>query len=120
MTEETVEMIDTSKLQLQSLIAFAQCLDYQLIGELSFCNKIFYSSAYQNKARKYVSVNTMVEWYNKGTPSYYFNDYQLARAEASKIVKEVHIQYSKKKNMYVTQKHWVKFMNFSYENLFLH
>lgn len=126
MTEE-FEIIDSSKLQLRSLVAFANALGYhqmRYVGEPIN----FYSSLPENKYRSTVSFNTMVRLHNGQLLDWHgdrFRDpfavdaYKMRVARASRIVYKCKLQYCKKTKLIVCQNHNVAFVDPAYEQLFL-
>lgn len=125
---EPIEMQNTENLQMKSLLAFANALGYSFSDNFWWDTDHFYSCLPENKHRSCVSINTMVrlhnlqgvDWHGKTFKEPFdFNEYAITKARAAKIVQQVHLQFSKKKNQIVCQKHWVKFEKSSYSYLFL-
>ena len=131
MTEEEVvnyQPIETDKLQLRSLEAFAEALGYaKAMWYFDDCLN-FYSLFPENKHRKTISFNTMVRLYNghfMECHGKYFNEpftvdaYRMRVAQASKIVWKVKLQYCKKTKRIICQDHNVAFVDPQYEQLVL-
>lgn len=116
---EEYKIVDTSKLQLQSLKNFMRELGYSWFN----VDKVFYSPYQTNKARVIVSLRNAVlahngyfnETHGRGfEPDTVFEnipyEWWLA-ANKAKIVRTVHLQHCKKKGNYIKcQKHLVKFL----------
>lgn len=130
MTEEEVvnyQPIDTSKLQLRSLISFAAALGYhsmQYVGEPIN----FYSSLPENKHRSTISFNVMVRLHNGQLLDWHgerFRDpfavdaYKMRVARSSRIIYKCKLQYCKKTKRIICQDHNVAFVDPQYEQLFL-
>ena len=120
------EILDSGKLQLKSLCAFMNQLNY------TFCRGQFLGSDYSGAG--IVSVQTAVriyngEWYGsaKGfVPEFHANvlnspfeydAYIVAKAEAAKILKRIKLQ-SNKKGWIKVQSHKVEFTNPDYYEIF--
>ena len=113
------EIVDTSKLQLQSVKNFLSELGYSYFS----VDKVFYSPYETNKARTTVSLRSAVlahngsfnEIHGRGfEPSGLFGNIPYEwwqAANAAKIVHTVHLQHCKKGNYIKTQKHLVKFVD---------
>lgn len=115
---------DSSKIQLASVIAFMQQLKYEYLTP----TRSFTSGHPYNKGKEYISLNTAILLHNNfytechgkwldypfdNIPSGWFQE-----AKASKIVKTVSLQNSRKRGILVG-KHWVKFADTENGKLFL-
>jgi len=121
-------MIDTSRIQLKSLMNFMKALGYEYSAHPT--EKFFYTNHPNLKEIANISFNTAVKLHN-GTlrdwsghkyfkyPFNKFTPYQLHVAFASKIVYNVKLQYSKKNRIILTQSHVVKFKFEDYVKEFL-
>lgn len=125
---DPIEMKNTEHLQMRSLLAFASALGYFMSNDFWWDANHFYSALPENKHRSCVSFSTMVrlhnlqgvDWHGKTFKEpFNFDEYAITKARAAKIVQQVHLQFSKKKNMVLCQKHWVKFEKLGYERIFL-
>lgn len=115
---EDYKIVNTDKIQLQSLKNYMQELGYSWFN----IDKVFYSPYETNKARTTVSLRGAVlahnghfnEIHGRGfEPSGLFGNIPYEwwqAANAAKIVHTVHLQHCKKKGNYIKcQKHLVKF-----------
>lgn len=120
------EIKDTKNIQVRSVKEFMQCLGYQHFVSC-FGEDHFYSRDPENKHRQSVSWRTAIELHNGGLrdfhgeplPQWQFNTYQETRAQASRIVEVVKLQWSKKEKRFIVQCHMVKFAHEDYERIFL-
>lgn len=120
-------MIDTSRIQLKSLMNFMKALGYEYSAHPT--EKFFYTNHSDLKEIANVSFNTAVklhngyyiDWCDGGFngPFVKFTPYQLHVALASKIVCKVKLQYSKKKRVILTQSHMIRFRYPDYVKEFL-
>lgn len=116
------EMIETTNIQLKSLIAFAEGLGYYFHKVNS---KYFSSEDYDNKGRAIISFQNMVKlyngWYSDNRHTNYlrypfnFSTYKIRKASAAKIVKVVNLQVSKKTKHISTSSNIVSFVHQEYE-----
>lgn len=124
------EIIDTRKLQMHSLCQMMAALHYEYVPYLASPPR-FESKHYSNKGREFVSFSSAVKLHNGnsvkcifGKPPekltiWSFNDYDLTRAKAARIVRSVKLQQCKATNTIIVQDHRVEFILGSYKNLFL-
>ena len=119
---------DTEHLQMQSLVEFMQALGYYLQDDFSTNAEYFYSHLQSNKGHNNISVRTEINLHNGGLidnhgkqfrEPFVFDEYRMTRAQASKIVRVVKMQYSKKHNRFVVQSHKVQFVRPSYYHIFM-
>jgi hypothetical protein len=120
-------MIDTSRIQLKSLMNFMKALGYEYSAHPT--EKFFYTNDPNLKEIANISFNTAVKLHNGayidwcreefGRPFNKFTPYQLHVALASKIIYCVKLQYSKKKRIIMTQSCMVKFISERYVKEFL-
>lgn len=112
------QLVDTSKIQLKSLIMFAMKLGYVYEGHPLY-GKRFYSCLKENKHRKALSFNTMVRLYNFA-PSicdwhggykipFDFDFKRIEEAKSVAICSKVFLQYSKSSKKIYCQRHLLKF-----------
>lgn len=117
---EDFKIVNTDKIQLQSLKNFLAELGYSYFN----VDKVFYSPFETNKARTTISLHNAIlahngyynEIHGKGfEPSGLFGNIPYEwwqAANAAKIVHTVHLQHCKKKGNYIkAQKHLVKFVH---------
>lgn len=124
------EIVDTRRLQLFSLCQMMAALHYEYVPYLASPPR-FESEHYSNKGREFVSFSSAVKLHNGnsvkcifGKPPekltiWSFNDYDLTRAKAARIVRSVKLQQCKATNTIIVQDHRVEFVLGSYKNLFL-
>lgn len=123
---EDFKVINTEKIQLQSLKNFMHELGYSWFN----VDKVFYSPFQTNKARVTVSLRNAVllhnghyfEWHGKifNPPFDNIPAEWIASAMKAKIVQTVHLQHCKKKGNYIkAQKHLVKFVEKENSSLLL-
>lgn len=123
---EDYKIIDTSKLQLQSIKNFLSELGYTYLSK----DHVFYCPYPSAKARSWISLRTAVllhnghyfEWHGRvfNPPFDNIPAEWIASAMKAKIVHTVHLQHCKKKGNYVKcQKHLVKFVNPENISLFI-
>ena len=114
-------MIDTSRIQLKSLMNFMKALGYEYSAHPT--EKFFYTNDPNLKEIANISFNTAVKLHNGSCGVYKilgkFTPYQLNVAFSSKIVYKVKLQYSKKKRVILTQSHMVRFFFEDYVKEFL-
>lgn len=115
---EDYKIVDTSKLQLQSVKNFLSELGYTYIAK----DHAFYCPYETAKARNWISLRTAVllhngnlmDWHGKRFQDGCFDNIPedwIASAKTAKIVHTVHLQHCKKKGNYIkAQKHLVKFL----------
>lgn len=129
MTEDTLtfEPIDTKKLQLKSLDAFAKALGYERM-HWGGSGHGYYSRLKENKHISNISLRTMCRLHNHGLLTWRwsedeakinFDKYKRVTANAAKIVMVVKLQYDKRLKRIVCQHNSVKFMQPEYESIFL-
>ena len=116
------EMIETTNIQLKSLIAFAEGLGYYFHKTTS---KYFSSDDYDNKRRSIISFQTMSklhnnvfqDWHGGDRFKYPFNfsTYKIRKARAAKIVNIVNLQVSKKTKYIRASSNIVSFVHQEYE-----
>lgn len=116
-----MEIKDTQHLQMKSLYKFMEALGYSY-GEWGFFH-------WKYKSIHKVSFNTAIklhngyytEWHGKyfNPPFDKISSYEFTVANASKIVKTVKLQYSKKKKEIKVMSHVVSFVKPEYYDLFL-
>jgi len=116
------EMIDTTNIQLKSLVSFAEGLGYYYH---KITSKYFSSDDYDNKGRTTISFQNMVKLHNgyfaDGRHTNYlrhpfnFSTYKLRKARAAKIVKIVNLQVSKKTKYVKASSNIVTFSHQEYE-----
>lgn len=113
------ELIDTHKLQLQSLIEFASGLGYEYSRHP--VKKYFYSRLPENKDKEILSFNTMVQMHNNNYDLWAlaFDKHKLIKATFSKITERCKLQYCKKAKVIKCQNNQVQFVDWEYEELFL-
>lgn len=116
------EMIDTTNVQLKSLVAFAEGLGY-------YCHKVtskyFSSEDYDNKGRAIISFQNMVKLHNGYFSDsrhtnylkypFNFSTYRIRKARAAKIVKIVNLQVNKKTKFVRVSSNIVSFQHQEYE-----
>lgn len=114
---EDFKIVDTSKLQLQSLKNFLAELGYSWFNvDNGFC-----SSYETNKGRNWISLKTaqllhngnLMDWHGKRFQDGCFENIPeewIAAANAAKIVHTTFLQHHKKVNYIKAQKHLVKFI----------
>jgi S1-C subfamily serine protease len=124
------EIIDSTRLQIFSLRAFMQALDYQWAADTALFDEPLYfeSYAHKNKARKKISFQTAVNLYNNAhadnhggwafNPPFDFDKYSLKKAQAAKVVQQVKLILNKKTGYIKTQNHIVKFVDPIYYEMF--
>lgn len=116
------EMVDTTNVQLKSLISFAQGLGYYYHKVSS---KYFSSEDFDNKQRAIISFQNMVKLHNgyfaDGRHTNYlkypfnFSTYKIRKARAAKIVKVVNLQVNKKTKYIKASSNIVAFVHTEYE-----
>lgn len=115
------EMIDTTNVQLKSLISFADGLGYHYHKVSS---KYFSSDDYDNKNRVIISFQTMVKlhnnYYHDWHENYFkwpftFSTYKIRKAKAAKIVKICNLQVNKKTKYVRASSNIVSFSHQEYE-----
>ena len=127
---EKLNLADTSKLQLKSLLDFAEALgyahydDYSKFSYIRLCFEDDYNKKAEN-AWATVSFETMCTWYNNNfqSPQKYCNPFarrtiyglpftsrECVRAISAKLVSQVKLQYSKKERKVITQDYQVEFV----------
>lgn len=116
------EMIDTTKLQLKSLTAFAEALGYYFNKVNS---KYFSSDDYDNKGRAIISFQTMCKlhngWYSDNRHTNYmrypfnFSTYKIRKARAAKIIKVCNLQVNKRTKYIRASSNIVRFEHQEYE-----
>lgn len=122
---------DTRVLQIFVLKEFMKSLGYTFQVFTSHPQH-FLSNIWANKGRERVSISTAVKLYNCqgvakgifGKPNtklgiWSFDDYTLAKAKASRILKHVKLQYNRQTKSIICQDHRIKFVEHSYSKLFL-
>ena len=123
---EEFKIVDTSKIQLQSLKNYMQELGYSYFG----VDRVFYSPFETNKGRSTVSLKTaqllhngnLMDWHGKRFEDGCFDNIPeewISAAKKAKIVHTVYLQRCKKGNYIKTQKHLVKFVNQENKDLLL-
>lgn len=125
------EIVDTKLLQLHALKEFMSALQYKYSEESIFANPYFYSSHYSNKGRENISFVSALKLYNGNTAKcifgkppttlsiWSFNDYFIAKAQASRILTSLKLQLCKQTKTILVQDHRVSFVTHSYVKLFL-
>lgn len=116
------EMIDTTKVQLKSLVEFAKGLGYEYC---LFGNSFFSSEDLDNKARANVSFSTMTKLHNGYyqdiyhrdyfKPPFRFSTYKIRKAKAGKIVNICNLQMNKKTGYIKASSSIVTFVHKEYE-----
>lgn len=124
------EILDTKRLQIFALKEFMYALGYHYIVYSTWTHR-FESNKFSNKGRKVLSFKKAVDLYNNNTakcvfgrpPSklsiWSFDDYTIAKAKASRVLKGIKLQFCKQTNQVVCQDHRVQFTIESYSRLFL-
>lgn len=121
------EIKDTKALQLASLRNFMFALNYKPVYGTSGL-MYFESDCRTNKGRSTVSIVTAVNLHNgtytdwhgkKFKEPFDFDAYKLKRALASRIVQVVNLQKNKKTGIIKPTSHIVKFMEYSYYNMWI-
>lgn len=133
-------MIDTSRIQLKSLMNFMKALGYEYSAHPT--EKFFYTNDPNLKEIANISFNTavklhngyytewnVIEWASKGnlhsagfgfkSPFNKFGRYKIHVALNSRIIHRVKLQYSKKKRVITTQSNMIKFICQTYVKEFL-
>lgn len=125
------EIIDTRKLQLFCLKEFMQALGYTYVEYASDGSRFESVKPYNNKGRSVIGVSKAINLYNNnsvkcifGKPPaqlsiWSFDDYRVAKAKASRILRAIKLQYCKQTKQILVQDHRVVFTLESYKNLFL-
>lgn len=125
------EIIDTRKLQLYCLKEFMQALGYTYVEYASHGARFESVKLHNNKGRWVVGVSKAINLYNNnsvkcifGKPPaqlsiWSFDDYTVAKAKASRILRVIKLQYCKKTHQIIVQDHRVQFTLESYSKLFL-
>ena len=114
---EDFKIVDTSKLQLQSIKNYMQEIGYSYFG----VDHVFYSPFETDKARSTLSLRTaqllhngnLMDWHGKRFQDGCFENIPeewIAAANAAKIVHTTFLQHHKKVNYIKAQKHLVKFV----------
>ena len=115
---EDFKIVNTDKIQLQSLKNYMQELGYSYFG----VDRIFYSPFETNKARSTISLKTaqllhngnLMDWHGKRFQDGCFENIPeewIAAANAAKIVHTTFLQHHKNGNYIKAQKHLVKFVH---------
>lgn len=124
------EIIDTRKLQLFALKEFMTQLGYEY-SEYKAHPARFESKKFSNKGRNVISFKRAVGLYNGNSVKYIFgkppsqlsiwsfDDFSIAKAKASRILRSLKLQYCKQTKVVVVQDHRVQFCLESYKQLFL-
>lgn len=123
---EDFKIIDTSKLQLQSVRNFLSELGYTYIAK----DHVFYCAYPSAKARSWVSLRTatllhngnLMDWHGKRFQDGCFDNIPeewISAAKKAKVVHTVYLQRCKKGNYIKTQKHLVKFCDPENISLFI-
>lgn len=115
------EIKDTESLQVKSLIAFAEQLDYWINFSCTFVSKKWSTD------KPIISFKTMVMLHNQENydnhgqeyERFGFSLYDWNKAKAAKIVQHVNLTANKKKKTIYCHKHLVKFVKPYYEEMFL-
>lgn len=125
------DILDTRKLQIHALTQMMTALGYDLMKSSVEGNWHFHSNYYSNKGREKISVRTAVKLYNGDTakcvfgrpPEYLtiwsFDDFSVAKAKASRILKSIKLQYCRQTKQIICQDHRIQFVIPSYKKLFL-
>lgn len=120
-------IIDTTAIQIRSVLAFANALGYTYNRWPLEC-KGFYSMLYQNKHRSNVSFNNMVKWHNTGFVGWHgkpdrdpwcVDTYSFVQSQAAKIVRQAKLIHNKKTSTIRCQSFIVEFSRDDYARLFL-
>lgn len=116
---EDYKIIDTSKLQLQSVKNFLSELGYTYLSK----DHVFYSPYPSAKARNWISLSTACLLHNGNLMDWHGHRFQdgcfanipepwIIAANNAKIVHTIYLQQCKKKGNYIkAQKHLVKFVH---------
>ena len=115
---EDFKIVDTSKIQLQSIKNFLAELDYSWFN----VDHGFYSSYETNKGRNWISLKTaqllhngnLMDWHGKRFQDGCFENIPeewIVAAKKAKIVHTTFLQHRKKGNYIKAQKHLVKFVH---------
>jgi len=125
------EIVDTKSLQLFTLREFMKCLNYDFVEGTLWSNPFFHSSHHSNKGRNIIGFVGALKLYNGnsvkcvfGKPPeklslWSFNDYQIAKAKAARILVRLKLQLCKSTKTILVQDHRVEFTLKSYSKLFL-
>lgn len=125
------DIVDTKALQLFSLCEFMKALNYQYICGGIMTSPHFYSNHHSNKGRENVGFSSAVKLYCGNTvkcvfgrpPSklciWSFNDYEITKAKASRILQSIKLQLCKSTKTIICQDHRIRFVLPSYKALFL-
>jgi hypothetical protein len=129
---DSEEIIDTRRLQIYSLCQFMQGLGYEYCnGNRLWGCPHFYSDQYSNKGRSTIGFTKAIDLYNNNSIKcifghltskltlWSFNDYDVAKARAARIVTKVKLQLCKSTKTIICQDHRVNFVLPSFKNLFL-
>lgn len=122
---EDYKIVDTSKLQLQSIKNFLSELGYTYLNK----DYVFYCPYPSAKARSWISLSTACklhnghyfEWHGRvfNPPFDNIPAEWIASAMKAKIIHTVYLQRCKKGNYIKAQKHLVKFVNPENISLFI-
>lgn len=115
---EDFKIVDTSKIQLQSLKNFLAELEYSWFN----VDNGFYSAYETNKGRNWISLKTaqllhngnLMDWHGKRFQDGCFENIPeewITAANAAKIVHTTFLQHHKRGNYIKAQKHLVKFVH---------
>lgn len=125
------DIAETKHLQLYALKEFMSALQYQYVEGTLWSNPFFYSSHYSNKGRNIIGFSSALKLYNGNTAKcifgkppqtlsiWSFNDYFVAKAQASRILTSLKLQLCKQTKTILVQDHRVSFVTPSYTKLFL-
>lgn len=125
------DIIDTRRLQIHALKEMMKGLGYVFRPSTAVTQAYFCSSDYSNKGRSRLSVKSCIDLYNGNSvkcvfgrpPSFLtiwsFDDFSVAKAKASRILKSLKIQYCWQTKQILVQDHRVQFITPSYKALFL-
>lgn len=125
------DIVDTRQLQIYALKQMMSALGYDLMKSSVEGNWHFHSNSYSNKGREKVSIRKAIKLYNGETARcvfgrppehltiWSFDDFSVAKAKASRILKSVKLQYCRQTKQIICQDHRVQFILHSYKALFL-
>lgn len=125
------DIIDTRKLQIYALEQMMSALGYGLMKSSVEGNWYFHSNKYSNKGREKISIRTAIKLFNGDTARcvfgrppqhltiWAFDDFSIAKAKASRILRSLKIQYCRQTKQIIVQDHRVQFITPSYKALFL-
>lgn len=115
------EMIDTTQLQLKSLVEFAKGLGYDFYFPTA--KSFFSNDFYGNKGKECIAFNTMVKlhnlFYHSNHQNYFkapfnFSTYKIRKAKAGKIVNICNLQMNKKTGYIKASSNIVTFVHEEY------